>query len=41
MSGDTLAEKYERCMSRLEQKTQSGYQVKVHCECEFDDAEKT
>jgi len=36
-SGDTLAERYERTMSRLEQMTREGYQVKMEWECEFDD----
>ena len=34
----TLAERYERTMSRLEQITQAGYQVKMQWECEFDNA---
>ena len=38
MGGDTLAERYEGTMSRLEQITQAGYQVKIQCECEFDNA---
>jgi len=38
MSGDTLVERYERTMSRLEQITRAGYQVKVKWECEFDNA---
>jgi len=37
MSGDTLAERYERTMSRLERITQAGYQVKIQWECEFDE----
>ena len=37
-SGDTLAERYERTMSRLEQITRSGYLVKVQWECEFDES---
>ena len=32
----TLAERYERIMSRIERITRSGYQVKVQWECEFD-----
>jgi hypothetical protein len=36
MGGDTLAERYEHTMSRLEQITQAGYQVKIQCECQFD-----
>ena len=38
MVGDTLAEWYERTMSRLEQITQAGYQVKIRRVCEFDEA---
>jgi len=37
LSGDTLAERYERTMARLEQITQAGYQVKVQWECEFEE----
>ena len=40
LSGDTLAERYERTMLRLEQITRAGYLVKVQWECEFDDAER-
>jgi len=36
MSGDTLTERYESTMSRLEQITRPGYLVKVHWEGEFD-----
>ena len=35
---DTLAERYERTMSRIEQITAAGYTVKVIWECEFDAA---
>ena len=38
MGGDTLAERYERTISRLEQITQAGYQVKIQWECEFHNA---
>jgi G:T-mismatch repair DNA endonuclease (very short patch repair protein) len=38
MVGDTLAERYERTVSRLEQITQAGYQVKIQRVCEFDEA---
>ena len=38
MSGDTLAERYERTMSRLEKVMQAGYQVKIQWECEFYEA---
>ena len=34
-SGDTLAARYERTISRLEQKTREGYQVKIEWEREF------
>jgi len=37
LSGDTMAERYERTMSRVEQITRAGYQVKVQWECEFED----
>jgi len=37
-SGHTLAERYERTMSRLEQITREGYQVKIEWECEFDES---
>jgi len=37
-SGDMLAECYERTWSRLEQITREGYQVKIECECEFDES---
>jgi len=37
LSGDTMAKRYERTMSRLEQKTRAGYQVKVQWECEFEE----
>jgi len=36
MSKDTLAERYERMMSTIEQITRAGYLVKVMWECEFD-----
>jgi len=35
--GDTLAERYERTMMRIEQITRAGYQVEVVWECEFDE----
>jgi len=35
--GDTLAERYERTMMRIEQITRAGYLVEVRCECEFDE----
>jgi len=38
MGGDTLAERYERTMARIEQITQVGYQLKIQWECEFDES---
>ena len=35
-AGDTLAQRYERTMVRLEQIKQAGYQVEVQWECDFD-----
>ena len=35
-AGDTLAQRNERNMARIEQITQAGYQVKVQWECDFD-----
>ena len=32
---DTVAQRYENTMSRLQRITQAGYQVKVQWECEF------
>ena len=40
MSGETLADRYERKITRLEQITQAGYEVRTHWECEFDKAGK-
>ena len=37
LSGDTLAERYKRTMSRLEQITRAVYQVKFRWECEFEE----
>jgi len=34
---DTLAERYERTMARLELRTNAGYTVKVMWECEFNE----
>ena len=33
---DTLAERYEQTMFRLERIKQDGYHVRVNCECEFE-----
>jgi G:T-mismatch repair DNA endonuclease (very short patch repair protein) len=35
---ETLAERYERTMSRIEQIMSSGYKVTIMWECEFDEA---
>ena len=35
---DTLVERYERTMNRIEQIAGAGYKVKIQWECEFDDA---
>ena len=35
-AGDTLAQRYEQPIARLEQITQVGYQVEVQWECDFD-----
>jgi len=37
MVGDTLAERYECTLARIEQITQAVYQVKIQWECEFDE----
>ena len=36
MNEDTLAERYQTTMSKIEQITRAGYQVKLQWECEFD-----
>jgi hypothetical protein len=36
MGGDTLYQRYEQTMARLEQIKNAGYQVEVQWECEFD-----
>jgi G:T-mismatch repair DNA endonuclease (very short patch repair protein) len=36
MIGETMAQRYERTMERIEQITRAGYEVKVIWECEFD-----
>ena len=35
---ETLSERYERTMARIEQISQAGYQVKIQCGCEFDES---
>ena len=37
LNGDILSERYERNMSRLEQITRAGYEVKVQWEYEFEE----
>jgi len=41
LRGDTLTERYEQRMSRLEQLRRAGYLVKLQWECEFDDARRS
>jgi G:T-mismatch repair DNA endonuclease (very short patch repair protein) len=36
MGKEILAERYERTMTRIEQITQAGYEVKIMWECDFD-----
>jgi G:T-mismatch repair DNA endonuclease (very short patch repair protein) len=36
MRDDTLAERYEQTMFRLERITRAGYHVRVNWECEFE-----
>ena len=38
MSGETLADRYERTMTRFQQITRAGYEVRIEWECEFDDS---
>jgi len=38
LGDDTLAERYERTMARMELITNAGYTVKVMCECEFQES---
>jgi len=39
MGGETLAERYEQTMARIEQITRAVYLVKVQWECQFDEAQ--
>ena len=38
-SGETLAERYEQTLERIEQLKRAGYNVKVQWECEFEEAD--
>ena len=38
ISEETLAERYEQTLSRIEQIKRAGYQVKIQWECKFDEA---
>jgi len=38
-SGETLAERYEQTLARIEQLMSAGYTVKVQWECEFEGAD--
>jgi G:T-mismatch repair DNA endonuclease (very short patch repair protein) len=37
MCGDTLSQRYEQTLARIEQITLLGYQVEIKWECEFDE----
>jgi len=39
MGGETLAERYEQTMARIEQITRAGYLVKIQWECQFDETQ--
>jgi len=39
-NGETLAERYEKTMARIEQLKSAGYTVKVQWKCEFEGAEE-
>jgi G:T-mismatch repair DNA endonuclease (very short patch repair protein) len=36
MGKETLAERYQRTLTRLEQIKRAGYEVKIKWECDFD-----
>jgi G:T-mismatch repair DNA endonuclease (very short patch repair protein) len=38
MGGETLAERYEQTLARIEQIKRAGYLVKIQWECKFDEA---
>ena len=38
-NGETVAERYEQTLARIEQLKSAGYTVKVQCECEFEGAD--
>jgi len=38
-SGETVAERYEHTLARIEQLKSAGYNVRVQWECEFEGAE--
>jgi G:T-mismatch repair DNA endonuclease (very short patch repair protein) len=37
MCGETLSQRYEQTLARIEQITRAGYQVEINWECEFDE----
>jgi hypothetical protein len=41
MTGDTLAQRYERTMARIEQIVRAVYNVKIQWQCTFDEANIT
>ena len=38
MSGENLADSYQRTMTRFEQITRAGYEVRMQWKCEIDDS---
>jgi hypothetical protein len=38
ISGETLAERYEQTLSKIEQIKKADYQLKIQWECRFDEA---
>jgi len=38
LGGETLAERYEQTLARIELKKRAGYHVKIQWECKFDEA---
>jgi G:T-mismatch repair DNA endonuclease (very short patch repair protein) len=38
LGGETLSERYEQTLTRIEQLELAGYRVKIQWECKFDEA---
>ena len=38
LGGETLAERYEQTLARIELTKRAGYHVKIQWECKFDEA---